>query len=285
MQRRARRVPDLLVMPAGSENYFELEKLGTELGYRVKILLDLSNALDWLSLRTFDVLLIDGQCPLSEQQKLAEVLWNNNPGAHFIVYSFQTKTPSDHTQARLFGAEVVAGPDALVTIREMLSKAYQYTQSRGSNFDILVVEDLDSPRDIICIYLESLGFAQVTGVSSAKEALQTLENNPGKFSCILTDVRMPEMTGAEMILELRGDQRYANLPIVVLTAYGTVDCLLDCLRNGASGFLVKPPKRVDMIRELGRAMRIHKSGRNARLASADETEYVHELLEKRGLGS
>ena len=52
-----------------------------------------------------------------------------------------------------------------------------------------------------------------------------------------------------------------------------------------TGFLVKPPKRVDMIREMGRAMRIHKSGRNARLASPDETEYVHELLEKRGFGA
>ncbi len=278
-------MPDLLVIPANSENYFELEKLGIELGYRVKILLDLSNALDWLSLRTFDVLLIDGQCPLSEQQKLADVLWNNNPGANFIVYSFQAKTPSDYTQARLFGAEIVAGPDALETIRDMLAKAYRSIESRGTSFNILVVEDLDSPRDIICIYLESLGFAHVTGVSSAKEALKALDENPGKFSCIMTDVRMPEMTGAEMIHTLRDDSRYVNMPIVVLTAYGTVDCLLDCLRSGASGFLVKPPKRVDMIRELGRAMRIHKSGRNARLASPDETEYVHELLEKRGLGS
>lgn len=278
-------MPDLLVIPTNSENYFELEKIGIELGYRVKILQDFTNAIDWLKLRSFDVLLVDSHHPLSDQQKLADVLWNNNPEALFIVYSFQTRTPSDHAQARLYGAEVVAGPDALTIIRELLVKTNRTVESRGTSFEVLVVEDLDSPRDIICIYLESLGFAQVTGVSSAKEAFKILEENPGRFSCVMTDVRMPEMTGSEMIKKLRDDQRYQNLPIVVLTAYGTVDCLIDCLRSGASGFLVKPPKRVDMIREMGRAMRIHKSGRNARLASPDETEYVHELLEKRGFSA
>jgi FixJ family two-component response regulator len=145
------------------------------------------------------------------------------------------------------------------------------------------VEDLESPRDIICVYLESLGFNDVSGVASAGEALALLEENPTKFSCVVTDIRMPQVSGAELIKKLRSDKRFSSLPIVVLTAYGTVDCLLDCLRNGASGFLVKPPKKSDMIREMGRAIRIRESGRHARLASAEEVEYVHDLLEKRGL--
>lgn len=278
-------MPDLLVISLDSQNYFELEKLGKEEGYRVKVTQELDNARDWLKLRLFNVLLVDSAIPLSEQQKLADLLWEKNPVASLISYSFQPRTPSDATQARLFGAEVISGAEIFTGIRDVLRRVKGHRSYASSEFSILVVEDLDSPRDIICVYLESLGFSQVQGVSSAKEALAVLDANPDQFSCILTDVRMPQMTGAELIKEIRTDQRFSKLPIVVLTAYGTVDCLIDCLRSGASGFLVKPPKRPDMVRELGRAMRIHASGKNARLASPDETAYVQELLEKRGFGS
>jgi two-component system, chemotaxis family, chemotaxis protein CheY len=276
-------MPDLLIIPRDTDAYFELEKLGKIEGYRVKVIQEFESACDWLKLRPFDVLLVDSQIKLSQQQILADLLWGKNQVAAFVSYSFETRSLSETTQARLFGAEDVSGEQALTKIAEILRRSAATNAIQNDNFPILVVEDLDSPRDIICVYLESLGFSDVTGVSSAKEALDLLQSDPTKFSCIVTDIRMPQMTGAEMIKKIRSDQRFLTLPIVVLTAHGTVDCLIDCLKNGASGFLVKPPKKPDMVRELGRARRIHASGRNARLASPDEAEYVQELLEQKGL--
>lgn len=275
-------MPDLLIIPLDSNSYFEFEKVGKEEGYRVKVIQEIVNARDWLKLRPFDVLLIDAQTPLSEQQKLADLLWEKNPAAHMISFSSQAKTPSDATQARLFGVEAISGPGATEAIRDILSNVRRPKSYKAEDFKILVVEDLDSPRDIICVYLESLGFGDVTGVASAKEALEILNADPEKYACVLTDIRMPQMTGSEMIKRIRSDANLSKLPIIVLTAYGTVDCLIDCLKSGASGFLIKPPKRPDMVRELGRAMRIRSSGKHARLASSEEAEYVQELLEKRG---
>ncbi len=276
---------DLLIYAPEAEHYFELEKAGTEEGFRVKIIQELEKAQEWLKLREFEALLVDSRVPLTDQQKLADLLWNKNPVAQMISYSFAERSLSESTQGRLFGAEVVSGPDTIKDIRELLKPLSKPRPLSTDQFNILVVEDLDSPRDIICVYLESLGYSHVTGVASAQEALDLLQKDAEKFSCIVTDVRMPQMSGAEMIRKLRSDKRFSQLPIVVLTAYGTVDCLIDCLRSGASGFLVKPPKRLDMVREMARAMRIHASGRNARLASPDEAEYVQELLEKKGFGT
>lgn len=276
---------DLLIYAPEAENYFELEQVGIEMGFRVKVIQELEKAQEWLKLRSFEALLVDARVSLLDQQKLADLLWNKNPVAHMVSYSFAERSLAESTQGRLFGAEVVSGPNTIEGIREILQPVGKVRPVSSDTFNILVVEDLDSPRDIICVYLESLGYAHVTGVGSAQEALDLLEKDAGKFSCILTDVRMPQMSGAEMIKKIRADKRFMQLPIVVLTAYGTVDCLIDCLRSGASGFLVKPPKRLDMVREMARAMRIHASGKNARLASPDEAEYVQELLEKKGLAS
>ena len=64
-------------------------------------------------------------------------------------------------------------------VLSILEKALLASQNRPAldqdKFSILVVEDLDSPRDIICFYLESLGYKSVTGKSSAKEAMAELE--------------------------------------------------------------------------------------------------------------
>lgn len=277
-------MPDLLILTPDPANYFELEKAGLDEGFRVKVIQEIPIAHEWLKLRVFDALLVDSKVPLSEQQKLADFLWDKNPIAQLISYSFDAKSVSESTQARLFGAEVVNGPRTVESIRELLRSAGMKVDLTNQNFKIMVVEDLDSPRDIVCAYLENLGYTQVTGVASAREALTLLEDDSQEFSCVITDIRMPQMTGAELITQIRASTRNARLPVIVLTAYGTVDCLVECLRNGASGFLVKPPKRQDLVRELGRAMRIFSSGRNARLSSVDEAEYVQEMLEKKGFG-
>lgn len=279
-------MPDLIVLaPDPAPSCFELEKVGLDQGFRVKVLQDVSIAQEWLKMRIFDALLVDSHVSLAEQQKLADLLWDKNPIAQLISYSFEPRNRNDSTQARLFGAEMVHGPDTAGAVRELLRSVGKRVDLTNQNFSIMVVEDLDSPRDIICAYLESLGYTNVTGVASARQAIELLNDDTKHFACIITDVRMPQMTGAELISHIRADSRSARLPVIVLTAYGTVDCLVDCLKSGASGFLVKPPKRQDLVRELGRAMRIYSTGRNARLSSPDEAEYVQEMLEKRGFGS
>ena len=124
--------------------------------------------------------------------------------------------------------------------------------------------------------------SSVAGKRSAKEALAELENSPGEYSCIVTDIRMPVIDGHALIDLVRKNPKLEHIPIIALTAYGTVDCLIECLKAGASGFLVKPPKKDDLARELGRAYRIVRHHASPRLASTDEVELIRNILIERG---
>ncbi|NDC38575.1 MAG: response regulator [Proteobacteria bacterium] len=135
---------------------------------------------------------------------------------------------------------------------------------------------------MICSFVETMGFGQVQGCRSAKEALSLLTTDPSAYFCVITDMRMPDISGEQLIEQIRRHPKLLHLPVIVLTAYGSADNLLGCLRAGASGFLVKPPKRSDMARELGRAYRIALREGSPRLASPDEVEALRGVLEQRG---
>lgn len=278
-------MPDLLLIARDTQSCFALQTLAHEEGFRVKLVVDLSNAFDWLDLREFEAAFIDISIPSTEQEKIGDILWRKNPLAHMVIFDLDSASTVRAPEVRLSGAELAMGPGAMDTMREVLRSLQPRGSSVADNFQVMVVEDLDSPRDIICAYIESLGFSKVTGVGSAKEALDLLSEDEKRFSCIVTDIRMPDVTGARLIEMMRHDRRYQHLPIVVLTAYGTVDCLVDCLKAGASGFLVKPPKRRDLMRELSRALRLHSEGKSPRLARPDEAEALRDLLLDRGFGS
>ena len=165
---------------------------------------------------------------------------------------------------------------------ETLLDSFARVRAQTNSVSIMVVEDLESPRDIICAYVEGLGNYVVEGKASAKEAMQELETNPEKFSCILTDIRMPEIDGKEFLQFIRQHPALQHLPVIVLTAYGTMDTLVDCLKVGATGFLAKPPKKNDLLRELARAQRVNQGLASPRLATREEADELRNILADKG---
>lgn len=275
-------MPDLLLLSLDTKSFFELEQLGTEQGFRVKTTTELGTAKEWLQLRHFDVVLVDAVLEIPEWQQLATLLWRRSPEAAFVLFSSTEQGEQLKNEARLFGADAAFGSQAREVLRSILRTTKDNTSVMSSGHRVLVVEDLDSPRDIICFYLESLGFSEVIGVRSAKAAIAELEKDPRRFDCVITDIRMPEVTGRDLIEFVRRHERLRHIPMVALTAYGTVDTLIECLKAGASGFLVKPPKRDDLTREVARAIRISARGGSPRLANEHEAELLRELLIEKG---
>lgn len=272
---------DLLIYSPDDGANLVLHEMATENDFRVKSTSDIDTANKWLDLRSFDLLFVHAATPVQQQQSMAGKLWDQTPGA--LCYMFDLQSQSEKLPyARLFGAEVALGDNAL-DILEAALKAFKTNRIiPSSDFKIMLVEDLDSPREIISIFLENLGYNQVEGHSSAFSALEQLNQRPTDYSCIITDIRMPKMTGEELIKSVRDNKNLAHIPIVVLTAYGTVDCLIDCLEAGATGFLVKPPKGPDMQREIKRAHRVVSNNLSPRLASAEDLDSVKSVLIDRG---
>jgi FixJ family two-component response regulator len=99
------------------------------------------------------------------------------------------------------------------------------------------VIDSDSSVQAALDRLLRLAGFRVRGFSSAKAFLKT-PVNPDVIGCLILDVMMPEMTGLELQEELQ--RRGVDLPIIFLTAHGTVSITAQAMKAGATDFLEKP---------------------------------------------
>jgi len=98
---------------------------------------------------------------------------------------------------------------------------------------ILIVEDEEKLRRVVELQLKSAGFA-VLGAGTAEEGLRLAD----RADLILTDLRLPGMDGLEMIQRIR--RLDAQIPVVVMTAFGTVENAVEAMKAGALDFLPKP---------------------------------------------
>ena len=80
---------------------------------------------------------------------------------------------------------------------------------------VLVAEDADAMRSVICFGLVRTGF-DVTSARDGSEAWQLVSH--GSFDLLITDYQMPGMTGGELSERIRNDARLSDLPIILLTA-------------------------------------------------------------------
>jgi len=270
---------DILVLTESQDSSLLLQALVDKHGLRAKIALDLESCEAWLTARSFSYALLDIRAGIDSIKNLTEKIWEKNKNTRVVVFDLEGGTPLD---ALLIGVEVIGGQKILPRIEELFEEIRQAKGSIEAQEHLLVVEDLDSPRDIICLFLEGLGYTQITGVSSADEALSLLKNDPQKYTTIITDIRMPQMSGDELIRLIRRTEGINRIPIIALTAYGSPYCFLKCLKAGATGFLVKPPKKPDLKRELERAGRVRVSGGRARLVDEEQVEELYAVLQDKG---
>ena len=101
---------------------------------------------------------------------------------------------------------------------------------------ILIAEDEKNQRDLLEGFLKKEGFS-VDAVSNGREALQTLGDNFFEYRSF-SDYKMPELDGLHTLKEVR--QRYPELPVVMMTAYGTVETAVASMKEGALDYLTKP---------------------------------------------
>ncbi len=99
---------------------------------------------------------------------------------------------------------------------------------------ILVVEDDSELQEALVDTLSLNGF-EVMSVSSAEEAISMLNDEIGM---VFTDIRMDGMDGYDLMMRIRAAKPY--LPIVLMTAYGTIEQAVDAMKAGAVDYIVKP---------------------------------------------
>src|SRR5689334_21660130 len=100
---------------------------------------------------------------------------------------------------------------------------------------ILVVDDKEMMRDSVATTLARKNHS-VVAASSAKSALEKLAERPS--DAVITDLQMPDADGLELLAEIRKIDE--QLPVILMTAYGTVDSAVTAMKQGAYDYITKP---------------------------------------------
>jgi len=136
----------------------------------------------------------------------------------------------------------------------------------AAKHSILIVDDEAAQRKLLSTILTT-EYA-VVAAANGQEAKQLLERRA--FDLIITDERMPEMNGMELVKWVR--RQVPETPIVVLTAYGSIQTAVEAVKLGAEDYLTKPLKNPEELRLMVKKVLQQKSLRDQSLVHQAESE-------------
>ncbi len=115
---------------------------------------------------------------------------------------------------------------------------------------ILLADDDDSLRRVLEFQLQEAGYE----VSTAENGALALEKfSSADFDCLISDWRMPQMSGAELLQ--RAGAINSETPIIVITAFGDVETAVEAMRGGAFDFITKPFNRQAILLTVEKALK------------------------------
>src|SRR6202142_820129 len=114
---------------------------------------------------------------------------------------------------------------------------------------ILVVDDEAEIREGLELLLSSEGYA-VTCAETAAAGLTRLEEHP--FDLVLLDVSLPDRNGLDLLREIH--ERAPGLPVVLITAYGSIDMARSAFKNGAQDYITKPWSNDELLAQVAQAV-------------------------------
>lgn len=135
-------------------------------------------------------------------------------------------------------------------------------------FRVLVADDERFIAEMLGEILEEQGMIPELALSG-KEALEKFHSSD--FDLVLLDLRMPEVSGMEVLEEIKKED--SEIPVIVITAYGSVDNAVESLKKGAFDFVTKPFKVDELLNIISRALEIERLRR--------ERSYYLEEVQKR----
>ncbi|HIE43646.1 MAG TPA: sigma-54-dependent Fis family transcriptional regulator [Candidatus Omnitrophica bacterium] len=133
---------------------------------------------------------------------------------------------------------------------------------------ILIVEDEPNMRRTLASILEEEGYISFNS-EGAREGLRILDEED--ISLVISDIKMPQMDGIEFLRELR--RKGYEVPVILITAYGSFDSAVEALRLGAYDYITKPFNPEVIVHTVARAL--------DHLKLKEENLYLREELERR----
>ncbi|MDA8430361.1 MAG: response regulator [Geobacteraceae bacterium] len=117
---------------------------------------------------------------------------------------------------------------------------------------ILIVDDEPDIAIILKLHLEDAGYT-TAWADNGEAALQMLTGE--EYSLVLTDIRMPGMSGVEVLNRIR--EKNKSISVIMMTAHGSEDLAVECMKSGAEDYFCKPFSLDDMLQRVERAL-VHR---------------------------
>ena len=134
---------------------------------------------------------------------------------------------------------------------------------------ILIVDDEKNYLVVLSAFLSGEGYETVTA-DTAQQALEVVETTD--LDLVLTDMKMPSMDGIELLRRIK--EKSPDLPVVMMTAYGTVEKAVEAMQLGAFNFVLKPFQNETLKQIIRNAVSTYSVFKeNRRLVEALESRY------------
>ena len=137
---------------------------------------------------------------------------------------------------------------------------------------ILIADDDPVSCQLFAETLEAEGF-RVDQVTSGSEALERLHD--GSHDLLIIDVRMPGISGLEVTRVVH--KQYPSLPIIVMTAFGSIETAVEAIREGAFDFISKPMNLAELNKIVARALSQRALGRHSQNQASAQDEQPTQL--------
>jgi two-component system chemotaxis response regulator CheY len=121
---------------------------------------------------------------------------------------------------------------------------------------LLIIDDVASMRILIRGLLARLEYKKVFDIDTVPGAIAIMEKEHAMGSpidIVLSDWEMPQYTGLELLKEVRGNEKFARVPFIMVTGVRSTDNVMAALQAGVSGYLVKPFSEAQLLAQLGLA--------------------------------
>jgi two-component system NtrC family response regulator len=136
---------------------------------------------------------------------------------------------------------------------------------------VLIVDDEKNYPLILSAVLQDVGYETLTA-NSGMEALEILNHANADVDLVLTDMKMPVMDGIELLEKIKTIN--SHLPVMMMTAYGTVEKAVEAMQKGAYNYILKPFDNEGLIIFVKKAIDMYQVIKeNLRLRDVVETRY------------
>jgi len=142
-------------------------------------------------------------------------------------------------------------------------------------YDVLIVEDDVALREALCDTLDIAGY-RVIAAQNGIEALTQLQKHV--VGLVVSDVQMPVMDGLQLLQNIR--QKFEDLPVLLMTAYGTIPHAVKAIQSGASDYLIKPFEASALVKKVADLLVVTKPAESERVIVDAHMKKLYGLANK-----